>query len=298
MEYSGPDNDKVIKTYRYLRIGMVLAGLLLGAAIWIERAAVDCWQTSISAYYYTPVRAIFVGVLMAIGLSLIVVKGTTWLEDVLLNVAGMFAPMVAIVPISDVGLCWSVAPRPLPVEADGGLADWVIANIDNNVKALLFAGFAGVVVTAVIASIAARDLRVITTRGPQSVRLGMWLILGLLIVIALAFYRWADFDRWAHDIAAIGMFGFLAAAAFANAAERRRPPIRTRYRWLYGGIAALMVAAAIVLVLLRSGWDHMLLVLEMTEITLFVAFWVLQTIEHWKEVPGDTDRGRHLSTSG
>lgn len=36
--------------------------------------APDCWQRSISAYYYTPVRPIFVGGLMLIGFSLIVIE--------------------------------------------------------------------------------------------------------------------------------------------------------------------------------------------------------------------------------
>ncbi len=38
-----------IKTYRYLRVAMVGAVLLLAASIAIERSKVDCWQTSISA---------------------------------------------------------------------------------------------------------------------------------------------------------------------------------------------------------------------------------------------------------
>ena len=61
-----------VKTYRYLRITMVGAVVLLGVSIVIERSNVDCWQTSVSAYYYTPVRAIFVGMLLAIGLAVTV----------------------------------------------------------------------------------------------------------------------------------------------------------------------------------------------------------------------------------
>jgi hypothetical protein len=41
----------VIKAYRYLRIGMIGAVLLLAVSILIERSKVDCWQRSISAYY-------------------------------------------------------------------------------------------------------------------------------------------------------------------------------------------------------------------------------------------------------
>lgn len=107
----------VTKTYNYLRIGMIGAVVLLAASIIWERLKVDCWPTSISAYYYTPVRAIFVGSMIAVGLSLIVYKGRTPLEDTFLNFAGMLAPVVAIAPTTDIGSCWSIAPSPLPLKA-------------------------------------------------------------------------------------------------------------------------------------------------------------------------------------
>ena len=40
---------------------------------------------------------------MAIGFCLIVIKGSTAWEDTCLNVAGMLAPVVAVVPTSDAG---------------------------------------------------------------------------------------------------------------------------------------------------------------------------------------------------
>lgn len=141
---------EVLRTYRYLRIGMLGAVVLLAASILVERSKVDCWQTSISAYYYTPVRAIFVGALMVIGFALIVYKGRTARQDRFLNGAGMLAPVVAVVPTTDVGVCWSIAPRPLPIEGDG-LAPWVVTNVDNNVAALLIAGAVALVAAAAIA---------------------------------------------------------------------------------------------------------------------------------------------------
>ena len=119
-------SQDAIKTDRYLRIGMIGAVVLLAASIAIERSKVDCWQTSISAYYYTPVRAIFVGTMIAVDLALIVYKGRSGREAVCLNYAGMLAPAVARVPTTDVGTCWSVQPSPLPVEDDGSLAQWVV----------------------------------------------------------------------------------------------------------------------------------------------------------------------------
>ncbi len=275
--------NEAIKTYRYLRISMVGVVGLLVASVGFERALANCWQTSVSAYYYTPVRAILVGGLMAIGLSLIVIKGSSSWEDACLNTAGMLAPVVAVVPTSDVGVCWSVQPRPLPVNDEGELAAWVVANIDNNIKALLVAGIAGLLVAAIIASIATKNVFAIAQVGELGMRLGLLAAMLLLLAGVIAFSSWDDFDIEAHRFAAIAMFAFLAAAVGGNAWQRRADATGRVYFWLYVAIAALMVVSAIVMFLLKSGWEHMVLILELTEITLFAAFWLVQTNEHWHE---------------
>jgi hypothetical protein len=271
-----------ITTYRYLRISMVGAVVLLAVSVAIERSKVGCWQTSVSAYYYTPVRAIFVGMLMAIGLCLIVIKGSTSWEDAALNAAGMLAPIVAVVPTSDVGRCWSVAPRPLPVN-DGVLADWVTANIDNNITALIITGIVGLLVAALIASIATRNVSAIAEVGPVQMRLGLLGAMIFLLTGAVVFAVWADFDTRAHGFAAISMFLMLAVAVGINARQRRLDPGPRVYFWLYATIATLMIAAGVVMFPFGSRWDHMVLVLEATEITLFAVFWLVQTHEHWNE---------------
>lgn len=280
------------KTYRYLRIGIVGAVLFLSAAVLIERSNVDgCWQTSISAYYYTPARAVFVGALMAIGFGLIVIKGSPGLEDALLNVAGMLAPVVALVPIGNPGTCWSIEPNPLPTHKNAAgmnvLDKWVVRNIENNVQALLWAGLAGLLVAAVIAGVA---FVVGTRRGEQPTLSTLWTgpqrgtfysllgALGLVLVGALAFAHWDRFDENAHGLAAYTMFGCLAAAAAVNAWQCHKLQRRWYVR-LYGLIAVLMAAAA--LLILVDDWHHKTLVLEMVEIGLFAAFWIVQTRELW-----------------
>jgi hypothetical protein len=249
-----------VKTYRYLRISMVGAVVLLGVSILIERSKVDCWQTSVSAYYYTPVRAIFVGVLMAIGLCLIVIKPTT-----------------------DVGRCWSQSPGQRPVDDDGNLASWVVANIDNNITALLITGIVGLVVAAVIASVATRNLKAVAEVGDLGMRIGLLAAMVFLIVGGVLFVVWDDFDTRAHGIAAVLMFLFLALAVGGNAWVRRDDPAPRAYFWLYTAIAAAMLIAPAVMFPLGSDWNHMVLVLEATEITLFAIFWLVQTKEHWRE---------------
>ncbi|HVL06533.1 MAG TPA: hypothetical protein VM388_11125 [Acidimicrobiales bacterium] len=282
------------KTYRYLRIGIVGAVVLLGASVLVERSKVapGCWQTSISAYYYTPARAVFVGALMAIGLSLIVIKGNTGWEDVLLNVAGMLAPVVALVPIGNPGTCWSIEPSPLPTlrnpaTGDLELAAWVERNIENNIQALLWAGAAALLAAAVIAAVAfavgARrgEQRTLADlpRGPhRGTFLSLVAALAFLVAGAALFATWDRFEENAHGLAAYAMFGCLAAAAALNALECRKFGLRWYVR-LYGGIAVLMGAAA--LLILVKNWDHKTLVVEIVQIGLFAGFWIVQTRELW-----------------
>lgn len=281
------------KTYRYLRIGIVAAVVLLGASVLLERSKVDagCWQTSISAYYYTPARAVFVGALMAIGLSLIVIKGNTGLEDGFLNAAGMLAPIVALVPIGNPGTCWSIEPSPLPTVRNSAneleLAPWVERNIENNIEALLWAGAAALLTAAVIAVIA---FAVGARRGQSPALVDAWkgpnrgtffsllAVAGFLVVGTVLFATWDRFEENAHGLAAYAMFGFLTAAAVVNALECRKFGLRWYVR-LYGLIAVLMAAAA--LLIFVPDWDHKTLALEIVEIGLFAGFWIVQTRELW-----------------
>src|SRR3954453_19642354 len=132
-----------IKTWRYLRLAMVVLVVGLAASIAYERAKVHpgCFQTSISAYYYTPVQGFFVGALVSIGVCLFCLKGSTDAEDILLNLAGMFAPVVALVPTPGPGACASVL---------GTTRDRDV-NIANNVTALLVVGLIALVILAALA---------------------------------------------------------------------------------------------------------------------------------------------------
>ncbi len=90
-----------VRTYRYLRLSLVGLVLLLLFCVWLERlggAEANKHLGSISAYYYTPARSVFVGALVAIGISLAAIVGRRGFEDSALNIAGMLAPVVALVP--------------------------------------------------------------------------------------------------------------------------------------------------------------------------------------------------------
>jgi len=282
----------VIKSYRYLRIGMIGAAMLLAAAIVIEHFNADCWQTSISAYYYTPARAIFVGSMIVVGVSLIVYKGKTPFEDMFLNLAGMLAFVVAIAPTTDVGHCFSVPPESFPRKADGTLAPWVVSNINNNYYALLVVGASAIVVGLIIVSIADSDE---PAEEKQSSLRGLGIVGLILIVGWMLILFWDNFYSRAHGLAAFAMFGFLIAAIIANVVEQRSRRVEegtTRWSRRYLAIAVAMVLGGGLIILLRLGDEHTVAWLETYEIVLFATYWIAQTAENWEETVKPTAKAK------
>jgi hypothetical protein len=291
--------EDAIKTYRYLRIGMIGAVVLLAASVLIERSKVDCWQTSISAYYYTPVRAIFVGSLIAVGFVLIVYKGRGPWEDAFLNFAGMLAPVVAVAPTTDVGRCWSVAPSPLPVNEDGSLANWVVTNIDNNFYALLVAGGIGLVVSLLIVIAANRGnvgATVRTVKREYATTLSLALTALALLIGWWLSQNWGDFDTRAHGFAAVLMFVGLIGAIVVEAVEHRREQEGAWFR-VYAGVAVLMILGGLLIWLTRIFGEHTVFALEAYEIVFFALYWIVQTKENWNERVSDAKQAAPLHPS-
>jgi hypothetical protein len=263
---SRPEQIEAIKTWRYLRLAMValVVGLLVSIAYEWGEVNADCLQTSISAYYYTPVRGYFVGGLVSIGVCLFCLKGSTEPEDTLLNLAGMFALIVALVPTEGASSCASRL---------GTAADRDV-NIANNVTALLAIGALGLVALAVMA----RRAR------PTPLELAGWGAAALVCVVtALSF--WLDrstFVDGAHYTAAVLMFLCIVAVVAINAlgykTERGAPPVRNPY---VAVAAAMAVTTVVILATAAAGWDYWVIAIEGALISLFAVFWVIQTLELW-----------------
>lgn len=281
------EGDRAQKTYRYLRIGLIGAAVMLAVSVLIERVVASCWQDSISAYYYTPVRAVFVGTLLAVGLALIVIKGEG-LEDFFLNVAGMLAPVVAFVPTRNVGMCFSVEPDPDPLVrgADGawGFNTAVMESIHNNMRALIIAGALGLIVAYVIFSVdQGGPVKAMRSHAVEpGTRRTYWLVVMIVTATALLFWLWDDFTIHAHNIAAVGMFVFLALASWWSSRGETKG-----YRKTYRAIALAMVGALVLVLalaaMLGDRWDNSILVLEAAELTLFAVYWIVQTRDRWHE---------------
>ncbi|MET0840130.1 MAG: hypothetical protein ABWY19_15210 [Marmoricola sp.] len=269
-----------IKTYRYLRLAMVTMLVLLAAGVLIERVnnPADCFQPSISDYYYTPAQAVFVGALVTIGVCMIVLKGSTEWEDILLNLGGMLAPVVAFVPTPAGATCSSV-PNVVPD---------IAANVDNNIAALFVAGVVGV---ATVAGLAWQARARAASNWNATHTVGMLVALVVLLG-GFGWFHWGreSFIGNAHYAAALPLFIAIILVAVINArqftqertgAMAARDVTRSRY----------FVVAALLVVLPVLEWavskvvdtNHLVLWVEVTVLVLFAVFWLLQTEELWSE---------------
>jgi hypothetical protein len=270
--------DITLDTYRYLRGGMAVMIVMLGAAVIGERLTASCWQTSISAYYFTTAHSIFIAALCALGVQFIVYKGSSDTEDVLLTLAGILAFIVAIVPTT----------RPILLCGRYGLpADYNIKHaITNNVWA--------VVIALVIARVVAWWLyRRTNTTVPKS-QLGtvsMYLLRAIVAVGLVAFIFFPDrFASNGHGVAAVIMFlaiitTVVTTAFFVSRQDDAKSPHRYLYCVLYQGIAAAMIVtliAVVVLHLVLDSWSHWVIVVETALILEFTGYWVIQTVELWR----------------
>lgn len=298
--------DPARLTYRYLRVAIVAVVLVLFVSLIMQIVAdhgrldsgEEWWQASISAYFYSPVQSIFVGALVAIGTCLIAIKGRRGAEEVLLNFAGMFAILVALVPTPlDASMC---TDEPYCVD--------MAERVGNNIWTLLLVG--GLVLL----------LATWPRRRDLGSRAGWDLWLTWLTWTATGVWLLASpesFQAYAHYGAAVLLFVCLVAVAWINgsdpvlraqALERLRGMSAAAYRVWYRGIAVVMavvlVGGLITMALLDRYLPELfpqtLFVLETVMMLIFVLFWLLQTIQFWDtglptralvedvKVPGDT----------
>jgi len=253
------------RTYRYVRLGIIGAVLALAVAVGQVIATRGPLQ-SISASFYTPARGVFVGALFAVSLALVALSGHS-VERALLDLAALFAPVIAIVPTPVVtgdapGVVVRCATPCVPAGELPGVA--------NGMLALMAVGAAGVI-TALVLGIRQGTL----TRAATTV-------LVLAAVVVAAFSIWslvapAALARYGHLIATIGFFAAIAfssvAAAFAATG---------RWRVVYGVLAAALVLDLVWLAVQRAVFAG-----ETIAIALFAVFWIAQTVQKWNEVdPG------------
>lgn len=260
-------------TYRYLRFALLALLLALTVSVVAETIRAG-WQTSISGYYYTPAGPVFIGVLCAVGVCLVALRGATDAEDVCLNLAGISAPMVAFVPTPERG-------HPPDEHA-----------IVNNASTYLVVLGVGYVVVL---------LAGLRHRAHGGAWPSTWGVLGLLSVFAawVVGVVWivlsrSSFAAHAHTLAAVFTFLPFIGVVILNTdwgvrVLAREPRSRTRFDKAYWAIFAGFVLVGAVFGALW-GWDYALLGLEAGILLLFGLFWALQTIDLFGE---ERDAARH-----
>ena len=264
----------VLDTYRYLRGGMVVMIVLLGAAIIIERLQASCWQTSISAYYFTSAHGPFIAALCALGAMLVVYRGSNDTEDVLLNLAGILAFIIAMVPTSrPVVLC--------------GTDDLGVGHQSATANAW------AVVIALAVSRAASWWLHRRTGTAPQRSAVGVAATWVQRAILAIGLITLAAFPGWfrtnAHGVAAVTMFAAIIATVVITAfvvghQDADKCPHRRRYHRIYQAISvvmALTLVAAVIVHQLLDGFNHAVIVVESALIAEFAVYWLVQTVELW-----------------
>jgi hypothetical protein len=283
-----------VKTYRYLRLAIVVVVLAAVASVVIERLHTDCWQESISAYYYTPVHSVFVGALVALGVSMIAIKGSTDVEDMLLNVAGVLAPIVAFVPTS---------PPPSTCASTAFVGGDTKAFIDNNVLALAIGSGVAIVAACVVVAIGGNaSIRKVSAASVVGLLFG-----AALLAVGLIWYFGfrESFLEHAHGWTAGVMFVLIGVVIVINVrGSRRVSRIRGTGRgyWVvYTVLLGVMVLSAVGVLIAKNvdpDWRHQILLLEILELLAFAVFWVMQTAEHWSGgVPTGDERAARAAAA-
>jgi hypothetical protein len=281
------ERSDVLSTYRHLRLAMplLLGMLLLAVALRALSAPHDvCFEGSISAYYFTSVRAVFVAALAALGACLIIYRGNTPGEDIALNASGILAFVVAFVPTHTpkaMGVVCSATNVPNKHELDEA--------VTNNIWALIIVAFAAIVLAMVLL---ARSPKTAEDRWPYWVQL--WAFLAVLALGTIAFVVWpVGFRDNAHLVAAFGTFIGIVAVVALNAfhlggvgglAPAALEPRQAFARTMYVLIVVAMVLTMVVIGILYkvvSDWRHGALWIEALLIVEFLVFWVVQTYELW-----------------
>ncbi|HVN11009.1 MAG TPA: hypothetical protein VMT69_02865 [Kineosporiaceae bacterium] len=302
------------KTYTYLRMALVALLVALGFSV--------IWQTyqqgwtpldSVSAYYYSPAQGIFVGSLIGLGACMIALRGVNAVEEAFLNLGGMFAAVVAVVPTSR-GKDYQTAIQacresdsPLLTQQGAGrfdcptvraLAAATRANVENNLLALVVVG---------ALSLAAVWYFTTRNRTPGggthslSFRWGFWSALALVAAAGILLAVDLDFViANVHFISATGLLVSIVVVAVSNAVREegtvvpgsgRRmtgPAVRAGMTALqprrdhrlnvYAGLAwALVVVAVLGAIGVVVGLVSLFWV-ELAVAALFVAFWLAQTL--------------------
>ena len=211
-----PRDNPAIVTYRYVRMMLAAAVLAIGLAVTICATSEQSLRGSISAYYYSSAQTVFVGALCSIGLALVALQGTTATEDTLLNLAGLMAIVVAIVPTP---VCLTGTPYGRVTCAATGVPGTFVPEVTNASITFAAVVLASLVYITVVLwrRVRAGDRQTIAGVG------AVWALFVVAVGAAILKPQW--YLVTAHYVAAFGLFGCITCVAVirADRAGRRNP---------------------------------------------------------------------------
>lgn len=269
------------RTYRYVRLGIIGAIFAIFVVL-IAYGLTAGWPTSISALYYTPANTVFVGSLFAVSLGLLALSGHS-VEQVMLDLAGIMAPLIAIVPTAigdnDVPGMIGGCPTDMPC-----VPELFLPAIAYGMVTFAVVGGVGVVVAVILAVV------------QRTVSRGLLLAIAVAAAIIAGMTLWwaldpASFVPSAHLVATASLLGFMALASIAAASAAGAGP----YRAIYAVLAMLIVVSLLFIVavtlfhlagvdLVAATGAPLILIGELVALGLFAMFWLTQTAQKWDEV--------------
>lgn len=286
-----------LKTHRYLRLSLVFIVFALLLSVLIQTIVVS-WQPlalgweplpSISHYFYTPARSIFVGALFAASLALLALSGRDR-ATTLLDISAVFAPVIAIVPTG-------LANR----QRIGGFEcpdnfECVPVELLGDMRL----GIAVYVVVVIVSVITMAVIRARTHAPNRSARAVS--IIAVTTAVALAALAFAPalnesfpFNFWPvhsiHFVVTLLFFGVFAAVPILYAGGPLEPgetPPTPRQRSIYRWISGLLITDLVLLgvaLLFRQAFGETPVVLfgEAVALILFATFWWVQTFQGWND---------------
>lgn len=267
------------RTYRYLRLTLAVVPVALLVSVAVAAVDVGVLPT-VSHYFYTSARTVFSAALVVAAACLLALSGRGP-QRVLLDVAALLAPLIAIVPTP-------ISPGEVPglaVSCDGCIPAPFADDLDNALLTYLVIGALVVVIGAILGLRGDVDLR---ASGPT-------LAIAVVVLVAVALV-WsllpAVLVGYVHLVAAFGFFALIALVALAEAVRpsAEHPPHR-RMRVGYVVVAlALLLDLALTVVLGVVADLPVVFVGEVVALLLFVVFWMMQTAQKWS-LPDPSIRG-------
>lgn len=273
------------RTHRYLRLALVglVAALLLAVLVQIVASGGEVLP-SISHYFYTPARNVFVGSLIAVSLALLALSGRD-LETAFLDVAAIFAPLIALVPTGFDDDPDAVQPQ-CPADADCLPAQY-LPDVQQ-----------GVVVYAIVVTLVVATALVVRTVQRQRLRgtvvsgtIAM-VVAVLLLVFAFApgvsdgFPFNTALPISIHFAVTIAFFVAFAAVPILHALPgdpAAAAPVARWQRVVYIAVPILMIVDLVLLGVATRAWPGVVFWGELTALLLFAVFWLTQTIQRWTE---------------